>query len=535
LFADHLPKSQFWLIFCASILALWLAPNIWHYSPDGGIYVGTAKNLAETGAYWFNGHPNLLYYPGLSTVLGGAIFLFGLNFQILHLLCAATVVVCLWLARAYFSADRHGMVGTVLPLILMMAGIFQRQVFNILSDGLFLATILGALLLWRCYAETSRKGALIACCVVVALAPLVRFEGLLLVAALSATLLIERLRAGHHRAGALIVPAALGAFLLTPFALWTLRNWLEYTPDTYNVANAFFFGLKGLQLYARDSTAAIDAPLWQFAVVRLTLFIGSLATTLMGDDFVWFLPLPVCASVVIGLSVLGCSRWFRRATTFERVFVILMVAFLIFWTVLGGRSFHIVPRYWLGVLPFVIAIMSYGVVALYEGTASTILRRSVVAIVVIFVSLTAVTGTTRIVNFASRGTYYENADKVIQKAVDYVSATVPPHQPIATTDWGVMPFRLGRPSYQILDDTGHQQTLRRMLHYRTGHLVILDQLARFPSAGRRLAAQYPEIFTRVFEAAPPGPGPSVTIFTIDLKAVKAALNRFTTKTISKPS
>ncbi len=533
MFAANLLKTQFWLIFGASALALWLAPDIWHYSPDGGIYVGTAKNLAETGAYRFNGHPNLLYYPGLSSLLGLSIYVFGLNFQILHLLCASMVVVCLWLARTYFSTQRHGMVGLALPLILMMAGILQRQVFNILSDGIFLAIILSALLLWRRYAEVSRKKYLIACCCMVALAPLVRFEGLLLGAALGGTLLIERWRGGQLNARSLIMLAAIGATLLTPFALWTLRNWMLYTPDTFNVANGFFFGLKGLQLYATDAAVNADTPLWHFALVRLTLFLTALATTFVDSGVVDILPLPLWVLILLGLSALGFPRWFKGATIFERVFVILMLVFLFVWTLKGGRSVYVVPRYWLGVLPFVIALMSYGVVALYHAAGSTILRHGASALAIALISLTAIAGTARVIDFTSREAFYKNADQVIQKAVDYVAKTAPPTLPIATTDWGVMPFRLGRPSYQILNDVTHRQTLQRMLRYRTGYLVILDRLAAFPPVARRLVAQYPEIFTLVFEASAPMPGPGALIYIVDLKAVELALGGFTAETRHK--
>lgn len=523
MFTANLLKVQFWLIFSASALALWLAPDIWHYSPDGGIYVGTAKNLAETGAYSFNGHPNLLYYPGLSSLLSLGIYMFGLNFQVLHLLCAAIFVACLWLARAYFSADRHGMVGIALPLILMMAGILQRQVFNLLSDGIFLAIILSALLLWRRYTENSRKDYLIACCCVVALAPLFRFEGLLLGAALGGTLLIGWWRGGQRDARSFFKLAAIGAALLTPFALWTLRNWLLYTPDTFNVANGIFFGLKGLQLYATDATANMDAPLWHFALLRLTLFLSGLAKTLVGTGVVGFLPLPLLPFILICLFVLGFSRWLKRATIFERVFVILMLVFLFVFILTGGRSAYVVPRYWLGVLPFVIALMSYGVVALYHATGSTILRHGVSALAIALISLTAITGTARVIDFASKEAFYENADQVIQKTVDYVAKTVPPTLPIATTDWGVMPFRLGRPSYQILNDVTHRQTLRRIFQYKTGYLVILDRLAAFPPVARQMVAQYPDIFTRVFEAGTQEPGPRASIYVIDLKAVESAL------------
>ena len=77
--------------------------------------MGTAQTLVETGQYRFNGHPNLLYYPGFSALLSVPIFFSGMDFQLLHLVCAGVGVLGLWLARSYFSPDRYGWTGLLLP------------------------------------------------------------------------------------------------------------------------------------------------------------------------------------------------------------------------------------------------------------------------------------------------------------------------------------------------------------------------------------------------------------------------------------
>jgi len=73
-------KIQLLVLGVISLLFLFAAPTIWHYTPDGGIYIGSALSILEIGKYWFNGHPNLLYYPGFSTLLTLPIMIFGIVF-----------------------------------------------------------------------------------------------------------------------------------------------------------------------------------------------------------------------------------------------------------------------------------------------------------------------------------------------------------------------------------------------------------------------------------------------------------------------
>ena len=117
------------------------------------------------------------------------------------------------------------------------AGILVRQAFSILSDGLFLALVLSALLLWRRYSETSSNRTLVACCVVVAIAPLVRFHGLFLCAALGVGLLYNAYCAKGIDARSLTRAAAVCLLVILPFALWTWRNWALHTPETFSMAS----------------------------------------------------------------------------------------------------------------------------------------------------------------------------------------------------------------------------------------------------------------------------------------------------------
>lgn len=518
-------KVQFWLLLVASALLLWFAPAVWHYSPDGGIYVGTAQSMAETGRYWFNGYPNLHYYPGLSSLLSLSILLFGLNFQVMHLMCAAITVICLWLVRSYFSAARYGAVGIAVPLVLLSASIFHRQAFNILSDGLFLSLTMCALLLWRRYAETSLVRYLVGCCIVVAVTPLVRFEGLIACATLGAVLLFEiwRNRAFNFRSFRRL--AVICMAIIGPFALWTYRNWLLYTPDTFNAASNFFFGLQGLQLYAAEPALGTADPLWYYSVYRILIFVASLSKIFFTETIVTALPSYLWIMAFVVLSAAGVSRWFRVATNFERVFVILMLTFLFVWIFKGERSLYVVPRYWLSVLPFVIAMIGFGFIALYEAAKFWPLRYIVSASAVTTLLMVSVAGAIKITQFASKAPYYRDADTVLQKTADYVAKNVSSDLPVATTDWGVIPFRIDRRSYLVLNDPSHRLSLQRMLKYKTSYLIILDDLSAFPPVARKMVQKFSNVFTHVFEARPDGPGPAASIYKVDLSMINAVLVR----------
>ena len=522
-------RLQLWFLVGVSALCLWLAPAAWNYTPDSGIYVGTAASLVETGTYRFNGHPNLLYYPGLSGLLSLTILVFGVNFHVMHLLMTGIAVACLWLARAHFPASRYGLAGLAVPVLLMTAGIFMRQAFAILSDGLFLALVLAMLLLWRRYAETSDRRALIACCIVAAAAPLVRFQGLFLCFALGVGLLLEVYRDRRFDLWALARSAAIGVAIIAPFALWTWRNWALYTADTFNMANSIFFGLHGLALYAPDIVPGEPIGLLSvYGFQRVLLFVASFAHNILGTDAVAWLPVAVWFVAVVGLAAAGPRRWFRGATAVERAFVIVALTFQLWLTLRGDRSLYIVPRYWLPVMPSVLLMVGLGLAAVHDRLRATPARHAVVIGATALLAVALVSGAARFVGYAARGhIYYPNAATVIEATADYVARNVPLEARIATTDWGVMPFMLGRESYQVLDDASHRLTLERMQRFETRYLVILDGLARFPPAARAMADAFPAVFVPVFEARGDAPGPVAMIYAVDLTALRAVLTGIT--------
>ncbi len=137
--------TQISFLSIVSVAFLYSAPEFWPFLPDSGVYVGSAQSIVHEGRFWFNGHPNLLVYPGFPLLLGIPVALFGTDFHVLHVFSAGIAISALWLASAYFSMARYGLAGAAVPFVLACVPISQSQAFLILSDGAFLAITLCAL------------------------------------------------------------------------------------------------------------------------------------------------------------------------------------------------------------------------------------------------------------------------------------------------------------------------------------------------------------------------------------------------------
>jgi hypothetical protein len=453
--------------------------------------------------------------------------LFGVNFHVLHLFCAAMVVASIWLARTYFASSRYGLAGIVVPVIMASTTVLQAQAFSILSDGSFLTISLGALVLWRMYMEKSFHWALVACFVLVAFAPMVRFHGLFLCAAFAAALLM---RAMHNsRRSPLNVAMAVigGAATLIPFIAWTLRNLQKFTPHTFNMANSFFFGLNGLPIYA-PGFGRVD-PMgvgWKYPLYCIELSVLDLGKNVFGKSIVKLLPDDVVFVLLIVIVSLGILRWFKLATNMERVYVFLCLLFALWWVGRGYFHYSTTRQVYLPFLPFILIIAGLGVGLIHESLATTRYQTLSAAIIVLVLILILSHGVSSFASFASRAnaTYYRNANIVLSKVKNYMDEKALPGVPVATTDWGVMPFTLKRTCYQVINDDSHLLTLGRMSKYRTGYLVILDHLSVFPPHARKMVEDLPQLFTLLFEVHADGKGPAAAVYGIDLQGVRAYLN-----------
>ncbi len=506
-----------------SILLILAAPSVWCYTPDGGIYIGTAESMIKTGQYHFNGHPNLLYYPGFSSLLSLPILLFGVNFRILHLLCAGIAVASLWLLRAYFTPGRYGFVGLVLPVLFCCASIFQLQVFCILSDAAFLAISLGALLLWRIYEEKSYRWALVACFALVAFAPMVRFQGLFLPIAFAVALLLKSVSKRGLSVSSVAMSAIGGLGTLIPFAAWTLRNILQFTPHTYNMANSFFFGLKGLAAGAPGSRRVdwIDAE-WKYGIYSLAAMLRGLATTFFGESVIDLIPSVLVVIVLVIVVLVGSLRLLKLATNMERGYVILSVAFLAY-SYLTRHNLYAKTREWLPLAAFAVVAAGFGLRSIYNLLTDVRYKAVVGTVIGFLVVLILIHGVSVCLRKSARSTYYRNAYEVMGKVKQFMDEKTSPAIPVATTEWGIMPFILKRTCYKVRPDESHLLSLEYMNKYQTGYLVIIDHF-RTSHYAKKMVEDLPELFSPILDVQPEGEGPAAAVYSVDLEGVQKFLN-----------
>lgn len=521
---SQISRLQFWFLVVISAVLVWFVPDIWRYSPDGGIYVGTAESMAAEGRYWFNGYPNLLYYPGLSSLLSVIILAVETNFWTMHLLTTGTVIASLWLARTYFSPDRYGHAGLAVPILMACAEILQYQAFSIHSDGLFLAIVLAALLCWRSYGETDKPAALIGCVVLVALAPLVRFQGLFLCAALGSALLLRAYQKNNFSIRSAAAAFAIGVASIFPFALWTWRNFVLYTPDTYNMALRFFFGLAGPPTIPSGfATAGWIEANWQYPFYRIFFDFNNLIRSLLGDEIAMFLP--EATFLIGGLLVLaGGMRWVKRSTAMEWAFVGLALGFMLYGH-FRANSLNMVTRYWLPVLPFILVSAAFGTNVLMEKLAAIRLRPVGYTVAGVLAIAALHNGAARLLIHTSPDTYayYRNANETVSRLAEFVRDRTGPEAAIATTEWGVMPRALGRKSYLLLADDTHVYSLRVIDRYGVEYLTVLDDMGRATRPTWKMVKDLPNLFTLLLEVKSGDPGPAGAVYGVKLAEVRKFL------------
>jgi hypothetical protein len=520
-----LGKIQLCTLACISIIFLISAPSVWHFHPDSGIYIGTAESMIETGQYRFSGQPNLLYYPGFSSLLSLIILSFGMNFHAMYLFCAAMVVAALWLARAYFPSERYGLIGMAAPILLACTQILQFQIFYILSDGTFLVVTLAALLLWRLFAEKSSSLALVGCFILVTFAPMLRFQGLFLCGAFTVGLFIAGVRKKEHLPLGIVKAVVFGLATLIPFSAWTYRNFVQFTPDTFNMAHCFFFGQAGLELYSENFGRVewISAE-WKYGIYHLAYSVRALARVVFGESVLKGIPTEVVVLFAGVFVALGSLRWLKKSNYMERLYVIVSLAYIV-WSSLSTRWLYVQYRYWLPMLPFILILGGLGLRVLYEQVKDRRFMLPFSAFIVTLFLLIFVNGLNEFISFKRHFNqdYYRNANRIVAQVKEFMDEKTRDQVPVATTNWSVMPFVLKRTCYPILNDKSHMLSLERMNKYGTKYLVILDELTAFAKDARNMVEEFPELFTLLVEIKPQDIGPSAAVYEVDLEGLESLL------------
>lgn len=525
---ERLAPYQLWLLAILTVLLLWAAPDAWRFFPDSGIYIGTAENLLATGAYVFNGYPNLHFYPGFPLLLAMPIALFGPSFPVLHLYGAALALACVWLARFYFSPQRYGVVGALLPFLLLSHVLIQEQIFIILSDGVFLLCVLGAALTWRKFTESGSPWLLATCVLIVAYSPLVRFNGLLLIASFGIALLLEASRAPERRLVGLIKAVALGAMTLVPFLVWTWRNYVLHTPDTHSMSNKFFFGLKDISIYAVPPGPAvewIDAS-WKVPIYKMAFSAEELVEGFFSHNVAAHLSIEVALAMLFVLLIAGAWAWIQSANNLERAYVVISVLFALYWMSGGGLYFQN-RQLWLPVLPFLIVISAFGVRALWQAMSRTPLMTVTTVLVGCLAFLVMQSGLTRALDSASplSAKRDQAINATLQRLAEFVEQEIPSDMKIMSADWGVLPRTLKRTSFQITNDPSHRATLQRMVKYDTRYLVIMDGVDKLVPVARQMVEDLPTLFTEVYGTEGAKAGVFSAVYKIDLEAVRTHLEK----------
>lgn len=522
-----------------SFLILISVSEYWYYTPDGGIYIGTALNMLNHGEYTFNGYPNLQYYPGFSTLLATPLSIFGMDFYILNLFSALIIITLLWVSSLYFNASKYGSVILFLPLILLSSSIFQLQILYLLSGASFLLIVILIALLWRQYTQNSSNKILLFCVLLVSISPLFRFEGLFVILSFSLSYLINDYKIRNKVFPSLFKAGILSLIIFLPFALWTLRNYILYTPDTFNMANNTFFGLKGLSLYAPDYHKVdwIEPGSWKYGAHHLYMTLKAIAdsfisqtiniATFSGELFRLFFLLSVGA-----LGLYGIKGWLKKINNFELLFVTLLTSYLIYRS-LKAQNLYIIVRYWLPLLPFYISIVLIGYTDLTKNIKNKLSKYSIIVPAIVILATVLINGAkfASVKNSTVRDEYYSHAEVVLNSMSAYLNKIADKKTVLASTDWGVLPLYLQRKSIKLLNDDSldYKLSMERMVRFQTQYLIILDGNATIYASARRMTKAYPKLFQLESHFEPENNiGPLGSIYKINLDKVSLLLNKKTT-------
>lgn len=512
-------KAQTFVLLSMSLILLVLTPQYWIQYPDSGYYLGTASNMIANLAYWFNGQPNLQYYPGTSLIVSIPLLVVGENFFVLQAFMAAISLTGIIIIAKYFTYARYGITGLLVPFYVLFSSLFLVHFYALISDTLFLSLTMAALFCWRQYDRTAKLKFLLLCCLLVSFSSLVRLQGLFFCAALGLTLLIHAYQ--HHRQTLLISAtklAVLGGLVCLPFVIWTARNYFAHSTDTFNMANGYFFGLKGLSIYAKGLPGSASAEhiqeAWRFPLERTSLFVGGLFESWYGRlSAINRHIITLCLLILIGS---GLMPWARRANKLELLYVALSMAF-ISKDILLNKNLHIVYRYWLPMMPFIIVMMGLGLKTISSLDIWGVLKKPAQVFSVGLAVMLLIIAAPNLQKMYAQDHKLMQEQRAIEKLKQFSTNNIPKGATVATVDWGVLPHVIQRRAIPLLNDPDSQQSMTRMIKYETEFLVTYNKFGRMNTPAESMVQRFPSAFNKVFEEISETPKITIRVYEVNIK------------------
>lgn len=519
--ASQINYLQLAFMLIVTLYLLITVPQYWIQYPDSGVYLGTSQSLLDFNGYRFNFHPNLLYYPGTSIVLLIPLTFFGENFALLQGFFTVISLLGVYLVSRYFNVKIYGMIGFFVPFFVLFSSIFLIHFNAILSDTLFLTITFSALLCWRKYQVDGSIKYLILCAALVAFSSLTRLQGLFLCAAFGLAVMIDAYYKNPEKP---IVPclkvAMIGALTCLPFIIWTIRNYLEHSPDTYNMVNQFFFGLKGLMLYVENLPGNVHADPnmtgLDYSVTRVTLFFSSLFESWYG--IVSQTNRIIITIFILFFSSLGLFDWFKKASNLERIYVVTSLLFILN-GLLKAEHLYVVDRYWIPLLPFIVVMLGFGIKRIVSlhilGKWQIGAQLCACAFAVFLLIIASKNLANPMFNKEKLALEQTSIDQLSQ----YASAYIDKEAVIATVDWGVLPHTLQRKSFPILNDLSMTQNIDRMKKYDIDYLVSYGKYGGTSAAAAKLVESYPLAFKNIFSVNENNPRARLTLYKVNLAKI----------------
>jgi hypothetical protein len=499
---DKIVKYSVNLLTLSCVLYFLLTiPSYWIAYPDSGYYLGTAESLITYSQYWFNGLPNLLYYPGVTTLLLIPTFLGENNYWFLQAFVTLITLSSLFFILKIFPIHKYGILGSLTVLLLCFSSIFTLSIHPILSDGIFLTSVFSTLYCCFLFERTGKYKLLYLAACLAAIAAMIRFQGLFLCGAVVLAGMWFEFEKNKTNFRRVIYLGTLVAFIaLTPFIIWTIRNYYYFTPDAFNMASQKFFGLNGMSLYAPGLPGNVNSDWvnadWKYKIYRPTYFFGELVDSFIGQVS---LSTKLLLTPILGLFFLtGLPKWIAKASKVEIVFIALSVGFIL-QDLLLQNSLYVLARYWLPILPHYLLISSLGILFLYERIKTNKFSKHAFQAlsVVLFLSFT-IASLQNFTHFRKSESIYKNIGLTLEQLAEFTEKNIPSDAVVGTNDWGVLPRTINRRSVPILNDVNHARTMLRLMKYSTTYLVLLNKFDRSGKPALEMVAKFPNIFDKIY-------------------------------------